>query len=97
MTKRPEIGAKMYHVVEHLYYVPGRVAPEREYCVCEAVVQGISARGIIKLLGDKPEGYLTPWYYRPDEIGEKLFYTEAEATAACNRKGATAWLPQTKN
>lgn len=85
MTKRPGIGAKMYHVVEHLYYVPGRAAPEREYCVCEAVVQGISAREIIKLLGNNSDGYVTTRYYRPYEIGEKLFYTEAEATAACNQ------------
>ena len=40
MGRKPEIGDTMFHVCEHLYYVPEHAAPVSEYCVCEATVVG---------------------------------------------------------
>ena len=31
MGRKPEIGDTMFHVCEHLYYVPERAAPLSEY------------------------------------------------------------------
>lgn len=53
MGRKPEIGDTMFHVCEHLYYVPERAAPLSEYCVCEATVVGFLKGGYteVKLVG----------------------------------------------
>lgn len=78
---RPKIGTKMYSVHEHLYYIPGRTAPAMEYCVCEAEVQGYFVSGYteICLAGLSPAGFMTPYFYKISEIGQKVFYTAQEA------------------
>lgn len=81
MSKRPDIGTKMYAVHEHLYYITGYAGPVLEYCVCEAEVTGFSVGGYteVQMVGLSPEGYRTPWSYRLSEIGMKVFYTPQEA------------------
>lgn len=78
---RPKIGTNMYSVHEHLYCIPGRTAPVREYCVCEAEVQGYITGGYaeIRLVGPNPRGFTTSYFYRISEIGKKVFYTAQEA------------------
>lgn len=79
--KCPEVGTKMYLLHEHLYHIPDRAAPVKEYCVCEAEVQGNFTGGYteIRLIGPSPEGFRTPYFYRLNEVGKKLFYTAKEA------------------
>lgn len=78
---RPKIGTMMYSVHEHLYYIPDRAAPVMEYCVCEAEVRGYFIGGYteIRLLGPSPEGFMTPYFYKLNEIGHTVFYTAREA------------------
>ena len=82
-TKRPEIGAEMYAVFEHLYYIPGHAAPVMEYCVCKGTVRGFFTGGYTEvcLLFTGPDGFPKPGRRRLDDIGKKLFYTAAEAAA----------------
>lgn len=79
--KCPKVSTKMYLVYEHLYHIPDRAAPVKEYCVCEAEVQGYFTGGCteIRLVGPNPEGFMTPYFYRINEIGKKIFYTAKEA------------------
>ncbi len=57
--RKPEIGDTMFHVCEHLYYVPEHAAPLREYCVCEATVVDFLKGGYteVKLVGKNPRGF----------------------------------------
>lgn len=63
VERKPEIGDTMFHVCEHLYYVPERAAPLNEYCVCEATVVGFLKGGYteVKLVGKNPGGFNTPY------------------------------------
>ena len=79
--KKPDIGTKMYFVCEHLNYIPNHAGPVKEYCVCEADVTGFFAGSYtdVRLIGDDPDGNRTPYSVRLSEIGERVFYTSAEA------------------
>ena len=76
MWRKPEIGDTMFHVCEHLYYVPEHAAPLNEYCVCEATVVGFLKGGYteVKLVGKNPGGFNTPYHYKMAEVGSKLFF-----------------------
>lgn len=76
MGRKPEIGDTMFHVCEHLYYVPERAAPLSEYCVCEATVVGFLKGGYteVKLVGKNPGGFNTPYHYKMAEVGSKVFF-----------------------
>lgn len=79
---KPEIGAEMYAVFEHLY--SNKSAPARslkEYCVCKGTVRGFYTGGYTEvcLLFTGPHGFPQPGYYKLDDIGKKLFHTAAEA------------------
>lgn len=80
-VERPEIGAEMYAVFEHLYSVQNRAGPLPEYCVCKGTVRGFFTGGYteVRLLFTGPDGFPEPGYYKLDDIGKKLFYTAAEA------------------
>ncbi len=80
-VERPEIGTEMYAVFEHLYYIPGHAAPVMEYCVCKGTVRGFFTGGYTEvcLLFTGPDGFPSPDRRRLGDIGEKLFYTAAEA------------------
>lgn len=81
MGRKPEIGDKMFHVCEHLYYVPERAAPLREYCVCEATVVCFLRGGYteVKLVGKNPRGFDTPYYFKLSEVGSKVFFDAQSA------------------
>lgn len=85
---RPEIGAKMYSVHEHMYYIPGNVAPLKEYCVCEAKVVGFCEGGYteVRLKGLSPSGFQTPYEYKLSDVGKCLFYTVREAALLAKSK-----------
>lgn len=76
MERKPEIGDVMFHVCEHLYYVPEHAAPLSEYCVCEAAVVGFLKGGYteVKLVGKNPGGFNTPYHYKMAEVGSKVFF-----------------------
>lgn len=82
----PKIGAKMYLIHEHLYNNPDH-ALVKEYCVCEAEVTGYLKGGYteIRLVGPDPRGFLTPYYHKVSEIGQKVFYTGREAALMAKR------------
>ena len=85
--QRPPIGTVMYHVCEHLYYVPGSTAPVTEFCVCCGSVTGFVERGYVEAIvtGKDPDGYMTPYYCKLADIGTKYFYTAAEAAQRAKR------------
>lgn len=76
MGRKPEIGDRMFHVCEHLYYVPEYTAPLSEYCVCEATVVGFLKGGYteVKLVRKNPNGFNTPYYYKMTDVGNKVFF-----------------------
>lgn len=76
VRRKPKIGDTMFHVCEHLYYVPEHAAPLREYCICAATVVGFLKGGYteVKLVGKNPEGFNTPYYYKMTEVGSKVFF-----------------------
>lgn len=88
---KPEIGAEMYAVFEHLY--SNKSAPARslkEYCVCKGTVRGFYTGGYTEvcLLFTGPHGFPQPGYYKLDDIGKKLFYTAAEAATLAKSWGS---------
>lgn len=76
-----EIGTKMYFVQEHRYYIPDHAGPILEYCVCEAEVKRFIQGGYteVEMIGQSPDGYSTPSYYKLSDIGVTVFYTPKEA------------------
>lgn len=81
MSKRPDLGTRMYSVHEHRYYITESAAPILEYCVCEAEVTGFFRGGYteIFLTGLSPDGYKMPFCYKLSDIGSKIFFTPKEA------------------
>ena len=88
MNNLPPIGATMYAVTEWLYY-DGDPYPRREYLVCPARVTDYKSQGWkgIQLLAYHPVRdtvdsvwtWNLPLYYKPEEIGAKVFYTPQDA------------------
>ena len=79
---KPEIGAEMYAVFEHLY--SNKSAPARslkEYCVCKGTVRGFYTGSYtdVFMLFRGPEGCPLLSYYKLEDIGKKLFYKAADA------------------
>lgn len=79
---KPEIGAEMYAVFEHLY--SNNSAPARslkEYCVCKGTVRGFYTWSYtdVCMLFRGPEGCPLLSYYKLEDIGKKLFYKAADA------------------
>lgn len=94
VRRKPEIGDTMFHVCEHLYYVPEHAAPLREYCICAATVVGFLKGGYteVKLVGKNPEGFNTPYYYKMTEVGSKVFFDAP--SAAKYAESQTAYYEQ---
>lgn len=85
---KPEIGAELYAVFEHLYSsksAPGRAL--KEYCVCKGTVRGFYTGSYtdVCMLFQGPEGYPLLSYYKLEDIGKKLFYTAADAAELARR------------
>lgn len=85
---KPEIGAEMYAVFEHLY--SSKSAPHRglkEYCVCKGTVRGFYIRSYtdVCLLFQGPDGAPMLRYHKLEDIGKKLFYTAEEAAELAKR------------
>lgn len=84
----PDIGTAMYSVHEHFYYIPGHVAPVKEYCVCDAEVKEYFQEGRyaeIRLVGKLPGRGMTPYHYSPKDVGTRLFYSPREAAEQAKR------------
>ena len=72
---KPEIGAEMYAVFEHLY--SNKSAPARslkEYCVCKGTVRSFYTGSYtdVCMLFRGPEGCPLLSYYKLEDIGKKL-------------------------
>lgn len=78
---RPEIGTTLWSVHEHLYYIPGRAAPVKEYCVCESQVRNYIEGNFIQivLVGKGPDGYREMHYFKLSELGKCVFFSPMEA------------------
>lgn len=86
---KPEIGAELYAVFEHLY--SSKSAPHRamkEYCVSKGTVRRFytgSCYTDVCLLFQGPNGVPMLSYHKLEDIGKKLFYTAAEAAELAKR------------
>ena len=85
---KPEIGAELYAVFEHIY--SSKSAPHivmKEYCVLKGTVRGFYTGSYtdVCLLFQGPGGAPKLSYYKLEDIGKKLFYTAAEAAELAKR------------
>lgn len=84
MLKReewPKIGTQLYFVCEHFYTTKERVS-NTEYAICSGELTGYNDNGrltLMRIVGPNAYGYMTPHYYKPQEIGSKVFYSAKEA------------------
>ena len=84
MMKRedcPKNGTQLYFVCEHIYNTKDRIA-NKEYVVCSGELTGYSeniSRTAMRIVGTGPYGYEIVSYYKPQEIGSKVFYSAKEA------------------
>lgn len=69
-TPAPQLGSIFWVVYEHLYYLPGKAAPEKEYCVCKAVTKEVFNSGK-ELRYDyfDPDGFRRVGYIYVNKIG----------------------------
>ena len=78
---KPAVGDVLYFAAEHLYYVPGRAAPLKEYCVYPATVTGFLAKqNEMRLITETPSKQRSVRYFRVC-IGRTIFSTAKEAAA----------------
>lgn len=73
----PKIGTQFYFVCEH-FYDHGH----KEYVICSGKLTGYNENGRLtpmRIVGPNAYGYMTPFYYKPQEIGSIVFYSEKEA------------------
>lgn len=79
---RPPLGTTMFCVREHLYYIPGRAGPAKEYVIFEGeIVDYYDGPGWVdvKLKGRDADGYVQTIHRRLKDIGVKIFFTAREA------------------
>ena len=77
----PKIGPQLYFVCEHIYNTEDRTA-NKEYVVCSGELTGYSENSswtAMRIVGTGPYGYEIVSYYKPQEIGAKVFYSAKEA------------------
>ena len=69
-TPAPQLGSIFWVVFEHLYYLPGKAAPEKEYCVSKAVAKEVFNSGK-ELRYDyfDPDGFRRVGYIYVNKIG----------------------------
>ena len=85
--KRPPVGTKLYVVREHLYYKPGRAAPDLEYAVYSGRVKGYIEGGYVQikiLLENAGPNNLA--YPKLGDIGKSVFYTAHDAALLAEAK-----------
>ena len=73
---RPEKGATMWDVREHLYYTQDQSAPLKEFVVEKVFVKGYFKGRYLSI--DVSDGK-TPRRYSLSDIGKRLFFTVREA------------------
>lgn len=77
---KPAVGDTLYFAAEHLYYVPGRAAPLKEYCIYPATVTGFLAKqNEMRLITETPSKQRSVRYFRVCDIGRTIFSTAKEA------------------
>ena len=77
----PKIGTQLYFVCEHIYNTEDRTA-NKEYVVCSGELTGYSENSswtAMRIVGTGPYGYEIVSYYKPQEIGSKVFHSAKEA------------------
>ena len=77
---KPAVGDVLFFAAEHLYYVPGRAAPLKEYCIYLATVTGFLAKqNEMRLITETPSKQRSVRYFRVCDIGRTIFSTAKEA------------------
>lgn len=77
----PEIGTQLYFVCEHIYNTKDRIA-NTEYVICSGELTGYNDSGrlvLMRIVGPNAYGYMTPFYYKPQDVGVNVFYSAKEA------------------
>lgn len=77
----PEIGTQLFFVCEHIYDTRDRIA-NKEYVICSGKLTRYNEKGrltLMRIVGPGAYGYEIVSYFRPQEIGSKVFYSEEEA------------------
>lgn len=77
----PEIGTQLYFVCEHIYDTKDRIA-NKEYVVCSGELTSYNENGnltLMRIVGLDAYEHTTPFYYKPQGIGSKVFYSAKEA------------------
>lgn len=80
----PEIGTQFYFVCEH-FYDHGH----KEYVVCSGKLVDYTEGErltLMRIVGPGPYGYKIVSYYRPQEIGLKVFYLAKEAAQLAKQR-----------
>lgn len=83
----PEIGTQLYFVCEHIYNTEERIA-NKEYVVCSRELTNYienSSWTSMRIVGPGPDGYMSVYYCKPQEIGVKVFYSAKEAAQLAKR------------
>lgn len=73
----PEIGTQFYFVCEHFYGYG-----HKEYVVCSGELISYNENSswtAMRIVGTGPYGYKIVSYYKPQEIGSKVFYSAKKA------------------
>lgn len=82
-TTAPQLGSIFWVVFEHLYYLPGKAAPEKEYCVCKAVAKEVFNSGKeMRYDYFDPDGFRRVGYIYVNKIGTAhsgVYLTRQEA------------------
>lgn len=80
--EKPNIGATMFYVAEHLYYEGNRAAPFLEYCVIAGTVTDFfegGRCGQMRLIAEESNKGRAPSYFMLNEIGKRVFYERKDA------------------
>lgn len=82
-TTAPQLGSIFWVVFEHLYYLPGKAAPEKEYRVCKAVAKEVFNSGKeMRYDYFDPDGFRRVGYIYVNKIGTAhsgVYLTRQEA------------------
>lgn len=88
IKQRPQIGANVWFVAAHYYYVPGRAAPELEYSVYQGKIRGYHTGGFTEAVIDYrcDEGYAKIAYIALNQNNPRIFDNPMEATLLAREK-----------
>lgn len=80
---RPEIGTPIYIVAEHLYYIPARRAPLKEFVVVPGKIEGYYTGRYVEIISKAilPEKGRTPLYFKLSQLDKAFVFLTAKGAA----------------